>query len=56
MPNPNNLKTIEGFQNFLAHSADTFMNVKLDQGTNQAEFEMNLEPYSTLLITVTSED
>jgi hypothetical protein len=56
MPNPHNLRTIEGFHNFLAHSADTFMNVKLDEGENSAEFEMNLEPYSTLLVTVTSDD
>lgn len=32
------------------------MNVKLEEGTTHAEFDMNLEPYSTLLITVTSEE
>jgi hypothetical protein len=56
IPNPHNLKQIEGFHNFLAHSADTFLNAKLEEESGLAEFELNLEPYSTLLITVTSED
>jgi hypothetical protein len=45
---------IEGFQNFLAHSAETFLNVKIEEG--EAEFEMTLEPYTTLMIAVVSED
>lgn len=55
IPNPHNLRTIEGFHNFLAHSADTFLNVKVEEG-GVADFEMNLDPFSSLLITVTSED
>lgn len=48
------MKRIEGFQNFLAHSADTFLNVKVEEGF--AEFEMTLEPYTTLFVAVISED
>ena len=45
---------IEGFNNFLANSAEMFLNVKVIDG--EAEFEMNLEPYTSLLVTVTSDD
>lgn len=31
MPNPNDLKIIEGYHNFLANSAGTFINLKVDQ-------------------------
>lgn len=55
MPNPADSKRIEGFHNFLAHSAETFLNVKVEEG-GFAEFEMNLEPYTSLLVTVTSDD
>lgn len=54
VPNPQNLRQIEGFQNFLAHSAETFLNVKVENG--EAEFEMTLEPYTTLLVAVVSDD
>jgi hypothetical protein len=38
----------------LAHSAETFLNVKVEDGA--AEFEMNLEPYTTLIVSVVSDD
>ena len=53
------LNYIPGFQNFLAHSAETFMNIKAnisDTGDVNAEFELNLEPYSTLLVVAVSEE
>ncbi len=40
----------------MAHSAENFLNIKLEEGENAAEFEMNLEPFTTLLVAVTSED
>ena len=55
IPNPGNMKQIEGFHNFLSHSAETFLNVKVEEG-GVAEFEMNLEPFTTLMVAVTSED
>ena len=54
IPNPTAFRQIEGFQNFLAHSAETFLNVKIENG--EAEFEMTLEPYTTLMIAVVSDD
>ena len=52
---PQNLKLIEGFHNFLAHSAETFLNANIEDG-GYAEFEMNLEPYTSLIVCVTSEE
>jgi hypothetical protein len=49
------LKLIEGFHNFLAHSAETFLNANIEDG-GYAEFEMNLEPYTSLIVCVTSEE
>jgi hypothetical protein len=55
LPAPGNLtKNIEGFHNFLAHSAETFLNVKVEEGV--ADFEMNLEPHTTLIVSVVSDD
>ena len=57
-PYPANHKQIEGFHNFLSHSAETFINVPVDEEEHGgvAEFELNLEPYTTLIVAVTSED
>lgn len=48
------MKQIEGFQNFLANSAETFLNIKVEEGF--AEFEMTLEPFTSIIVAVVSED
>ena len=39
----------------MAHSAETFLNVEVEEG-GFAEFELVMEPHSTLIVAVTSED
>lgn len=52
-------KGINGFQNFLAHSAESFTNIKTkkaNDGSSVAEFELVLQPYSSLFIVAVSEE
>eukprot|EP00347_Sterkiella_histriomuscorum_P021579 403333486 len=51
---PVNQNDIIGFQNFLQYSAETCLNVQVIDG--QADFNIELNPYTTLLIVASSDD